>query len=108
MSLMDRLRQPDYTGENRCLLCTVGNIGLAAVGSALAAIASVGLGAGLFVLSLAIIYIAFACVLYNVRRLVDLLVKLAIDGEHRTYKPLVDANQFQTVAKQWYGLDPPD
>ncbi len=51
---------------------------------------------------------AFACILYNVWRLVDLLVKLALDGENRTYKPLVDANQFLTVAKQWYGLDPPD
>lgn len=43
---------------------------------------------------------AFACVLYNVWRLVDLLVKLAIDDEHRTDKPLVDANQLLTVAKQ--------
>ncbi|GAA0472576.1 transposase (plasmid) [Halococcus dombrowskii] len=51
---------------------------------------------------------AFACVLYNVWRLVDLLVKLAIDGESRTYKPRVDANQFLTVAKNCYGLDPPD
>ncbi len=51
---------------------------------------------------------AFACVLYNVWRLVDLLVKLAIDGENRTYAPRVDANQFLTVAKQYYGLDPPD
>jgi putative transposase len=51
---------------------------------------------------------AFACVLYNVWRLVDLLVQLAIDGENRTYAPLVDANQFLTVAKQCYGLDPPD
>jgi putative transposase len=51
---------------------------------------------------------AFACVLYNVWRLVDLLVKLAIDGENRTYAPRVDANQFLTVAKQFYGLDPPD
>jgi putative transposase len=51
---------------------------------------------------------AFACVLYNVWRLVDLLVKLALDGEYRSYAPLVDANQFLTVAKQWYGLDPPD
>ena len=50
----------------------------------------------------------FACVLYNVWRLVDLLVKLAISGENRTYAPRVDANQFLTVAKQWYGLDPPD
>jgi putative transposase len=51
---------------------------------------------------------AFACVLYNVWRLVDLLVKIALDGEHRSYAPLVDANQFLTVAKQCYGLDPPD
>jgi putative transposase len=51
---------------------------------------------------------AFACVLYNVWRLVDLLVKLAIDGENTSYEPRVDANQFLTVAKQWYGLDPPD
>jgi putative transposase len=51
---------------------------------------------------------AFACVLYNVWRLVDLLVKLAIDGENRSYAPRVDANQFLTVAKQFYGLDPPD
>jgi putative transposase len=50
----------------------------------------------------------FACVLYNVWRLVDLLVKLAIDGENRSYAPRVDANQFLTVAKQCYGLDPPD
>ncbi len=51
---------------------------------------------------------AFACVLYNVWRLVDLLVKLAIEGENATYSPRVDANQFLTVAKKFYGLDPPD
>lgn len=50
----------------------------------------------------------FACVLYNVWRLVDLLVKLAIEGKNATYAPRVDANQFLTVAKKYYGLDPPD
>ena len=50
---------------------------------------------------------AFACVLYNVWRLVDLLVKLAIDADCG-YAPRVDANQFLTVAKKFYGLDPPD
>ncbi|ADD07334.1 ISH7-type transposase ISNma10 (plasmid) [Natrialba magadii ATCC 43099] len=50
----------------------------------------------------------FACVLYNVWRLVDLLVKLATEGENTTYAPRVDANQFLTVAKKYYGLDPPD
>ncbi len=38
----------------------------------------------------------------------DLLVKIGLDGEHSTYKPRVDANLFLTVAKQCYGLDPPD
>jgi len=39
---------------------------------------------------------------------VDLLVKLAIDGENKSYAPRVDANQFLTVAKKYHGLDPPD
>ena len=47
---------------------------------------------------------AFACVLYNVWR----LVKLAVDGENKSYAPRVDAKQFLTVAKQFYGLDSPD
>jgi putative transposase len=50
---------------------------------------------------------AFACVLYNVWRIVDLLVKLAIEDDP-DYAPRVDANQFLTVAKKYYGLDPPD
>ena len=31
--LRDRLRQPAYTGENRCLPCTAVNVGIAAVGA---------------------------------------------------------------------------
>jgi len=51
----------------------------------------------------------FACVLYNVWRLVDLLVKVEIEGENAEYAPRIDANQFLTVAKDYYGLDnPPD
>ncbi len=49
----------------------------------------------------------FACVLYNVWRLVDLLVKLSLEA-NPDYSPRVDANQFVTIAKQYYGLDPPD
>ncbi len=49
----------------------------------------------------------FACVLYNVWRLVDLLVKLSLEA-NPDYLPRVDANQFVTIAKQYYGLDPPD
>lgn len=49
----------------------------------------------------------FACILYNTWRLVDLLVKLSLN-EHPNYAPRVDANQFLTIAKKYYGLDPPD
>ncbi len=49
----------------------------------------------------------FACVLYNAWRLVDLLIKLSLEV-HPDYSPRVDANQFVTIAKQYYGLDPPD
>ncbi|QKG92471.1 hypothetical protein HPS36_06280 [Halorubrum salinarum] len=55
---VDRLRQPEYTGENRCLPCTVVNIGIAAVGAA--AVGAVGaplLGAAGFGLSLAAIWL---------------------------------------------------
>jgi hypothetical protein len=55
---VDRLRQPEYTGENRCLPCTVVNVGIAAVGAA--AVTAVGaplLGAAGFGASLAAIWL---------------------------------------------------
>lgn len=57
MSLVDRLRQPDYTGENRCIPCTAVNIAIAAGASVLAAVASTVFGAGVFTLSLSTIYL---------------------------------------------------
>jgi len=50
---------------------------------------------------------AFACVLYNCWRIVDLLVQLSLDDDP-TYTPEIDAHLFLTLAKQEYGLDPPD
>ncbi|WP_135855053.1 transposase [Halorussus salinus] len=50
---------------------------------------------------------AFACVLYNVWRLVDLLVKLAFEDDP-DYSPRVSAGVFLTLASQNLGLDPPD
>lgn len=50
---------------------------------------------------------AFGAVLYNCWRLVDLLVKMALEDDP-DLEPRVDADQFLTVAKQYYGLDPPD
>ena len=50
---------------------------------------------------------AFACVLYNVWRLVDLLVKLAFEDDP-DYSPRVQATTFLTLAGQHIGFDPPD
>jgi len=38
----------------------------------------------------------------------NLTSRVLIEGEYTSYSPRVDANQFLTVAKQCYGLDPPD
>jgi len=57
MSFVERLRQPEYTGENRCTPCTAVNVAIAASASVLAAVASTVLGAGVFALSLGTIYL---------------------------------------------------
>ena len=52
----------------------------------------------------------FACTLYNVWRLVDLLVKLELQADNEfSRKPLVTANLILTIAKDHnlVGLDPP-
>ncbi|UPV76387.1 hypothetical protein M0R89_19700 (plasmid) [Halorussus limi] len=56
--LLDRFRQPEYTGENRCTPCTIVNVVIAAVGSAMVSyvLTPVG-GAVAFALSLAAIYL---------------------------------------------------
>jgi hypothetical protein len=57
MSAIDRLRQPEYTGENRCIPCTATNIIIAALMGVFVAFVSALLGAGVFVLSLIVIYL---------------------------------------------------
>lgn len=51
---------------------------------------------------------AFGCLLYNCWRLVDLLVKDALEQHGDGYAPLVPAAVFATITKDYYGLDPPD
>ncbi|XVH32727.1 hypothetical protein ACNS7O_05970 [Haloferacaceae archaeon DSL9] len=54
--LVDRLRRPEYTGENRCIPCTLVNVGIAVAASVVVGIASPLLGVALFVGSLGAIY----------------------------------------------------
>jgi hypothetical protein len=58
MGIVERFRQPEYTGENRCVPCTAVNVVIAAVGSGLVSfvLTPVG-GAALFALSLVAIYL---------------------------------------------------
>lgn len=52
-----QLRQPEYTGENRCLPCTIVNIAIAGIASILLAVASPIFGVVVFAGSLLIIYV---------------------------------------------------
>lgn len=53
---LDRLRRPEFTGENRCVPCTAVNLAIAAVGAgALATVGRPGLAAGGFTAALAAI-----------------------------------------------------
>ena len=56
-ALYDRLRQPEYTGENRCLPCTAVNVGLAALAGAVVGLVSVGAGLVAFLAALGLIYL---------------------------------------------------
>ncbi|MBX0323816.1 hypothetical protein EGH21_12325 [Halomicroarcula sp. F13] len=51
-SLLDRLRNPDHTGENRCWPCTVVNVAIAGILTALVAVVAVELAAVVAVVSL--------------------------------------------------------
>lgn len=57
MSIVDRFRQPEYTGENRCTPCTAVNLVIAVVVGALVAIVSTLTGVGIFILSVGAIYL---------------------------------------------------
>lgn len=50
------LHQPEHTGEDRCLPCTVTNVAIAAVLSVAVGLVSIPAAAGTFVLSLVLVY----------------------------------------------------
>lgn len=55
--VVGRLRRPEYTGENRCIPCTVANVAIAVVGSSALGYVSPPLGALSLAGSLAAIYL---------------------------------------------------
>lgn len=55
-SILDSIKQPEYTGENRCVPCTIVNVVIAVVVSALIAVITPGLGAGFLLIALVLIY----------------------------------------------------
>ncbi|WP_262342864.1 hypothetical protein [Haloplanus rubicundus] len=57
LGLVDRLRQPEYVGENRCIPCTVVNVLIALVLAGTAALVAPPLGVGVLVAALAAIYL---------------------------------------------------
>ncbi|WP_440990187.1 hypothetical protein [Haloarchaeobius baliensis] len=56
-SIFDQLRRPEYTGENRCIPCTVTNLGIAGVLSAGAFLLSPVLAVGVALVSVTAIYL---------------------------------------------------
>lgn len=54
---VDRLRRPEYTGENRCLPCSVVNLVIAAVAGVALAVLNPVAGVVVFVLSVLVIYL---------------------------------------------------
>jgi hypothetical protein len=57
LGLVDRLRQPEYVGENRCIPCTMVNLLIALVLAGATALVAPPLGAGVLVAALAAIYL---------------------------------------------------
>lgn len=57
LSVLESVQQPEYTGDNRCLPCTVVNVGIAAVAAGLVATVSLAGGAIAFALCALVIYL---------------------------------------------------
>ncbi len=57
MNPLARLRNPAYTGENRCVPCTAVNVAISVVAAAVAAVAAVELAAAVLAVSLSAIYL---------------------------------------------------
>ncbi|WP_380677677.1 hypothetical protein [Salinigranum sp. GCM10025319] len=82
---IDRLRQPAYTGENRCTPCTVLNVVIAAVVSGVLTVVALPLGVAAFVAALAVIYLR---------------------GYLVPYTPTITKRYFPDRVLRWFDKDP--
>lgn len=55
-SIFESVRQSQYTGENRCIPCTIVNVTIGLVVAAMIAVVSIGVAVAFFVISLGVIY----------------------------------------------------
>lgn len=85
MQVLNRIRQPEYTGPNRCMPCTVVNLAIALVGSALIALVSVPAGAVVLAVSVALI---------------------ALRGYLVPGTPTLTERYFPRSVLRWFGKDP--
>ncbi|WP_200532054.1 hypothetical protein [Halorubrum sp. LN27] len=96
---LDRLRRPEYTGENRCLPCTVVNVAIAAAGSAaVGALVAVELGALVFVAALAAVwlrgYLVPGTPELTKRHLPERVLRLFGKGRDTGPPPVIDAESY--------------
>jgi hypothetical protein len=82
---LDRLRRPEYTGENRCIPCTIVNLLIAVVLAGAVALVSVPLGTVALVAALAAIYLR---------------------GYLVPYTPTLTARYFPDRVLRWFEKDP--
>lgn len=84
---MNRLRRPEYTGENRCTPCTIVNLLIAVVLAGAAAQVSIPLGVGVFAAS---------------------LVAILLRGYLVPYTPALTARYFPDRVLRWFDKDSPE
>ena len=93
----DRIRRPEYTGDNRCLPCTAVNLGIASLISGVVALASIPVAVALFVASMLAIYLRGYLVPGTpalTKRYLPESVAASV-GEH----PVDDTPEFETLEK---------
>lgn len=103
-SFLDTIKQPEYTGKNRCIPCTAVNVVIAAILSVVIAIGFIEVAIVFFLLSLVIIYVRG----YLIPGTPELTKRYLPDRIHRHFDQhpaedeYLDPDEFKTVQKVKY------